>query len=125
MLDGLLGPHLDNLQTALDRTAQRHALLTGNVANVNVPGYKRKDMDFNIVLKEEMEKNPFAERSQDLRDQMAQRASDRTSIRLDGNNVDIEREVMSLAETQLRYEALTKSTSSYLAGIKNAIREGK
>ena len=32
---------------------------------------------------------------------------------------------MSLAETELRYQALTDMTSGYFSGMKNVIREGK
>ena len=62
---------------------------------------------------------------QSFREQKAQAASDQTSIRVDGNNVDLEHEVMGIAETELRYEALTDMTSNYFAGIKSAIREGR
>ena len=47
------------------------------------------------------------------------------SVRIDGNSVDLEKEVMSIAETQLRYELLTEMTSRYFSGIKSVIREGK
>lgn len=123
ILDQLFSPQLDNLQNALGRTSQRHALLTGNLANANTPGYKRKDMDFNVVLDAEM--HPGEARMQDMRDKLAQQQSDQTSIRIDGSNVDLEKEVMSLAETELRYQALTDMTAGYFANLKNVIREGR
>lgn len=123
ILDNLFSPQLNNLQNALGRASQRHSLLTGNLASANVPGYKRKDMDFNIVLDAEM--NPGQARMQEVRDRTAQAKSDQTSIRTDGSNVDLEKEVMSLAETELRYQALTDMTASYFSGLKNVIREGR
>jgi len=123
ILDQLFTPQLNNLQDALGRASQRHSLLTGNLANANTPGYKRKDIDFNIVLDSAM--HPAEARMQDVRDRVAQAKSDQTSIRLDGSNVDLEKEVMSLAETELRYQALTDMTANYFAGLKNVIREGK
>jgi len=107
----------------MGRTTERQAMLTGNLANANTPGYKRKDMDFNIVLDAEL--HPSDVRMQEMRDRQAQMRSDRSSIRLDGSNVDMEREVMSLAETELRYQALTDMTASYFSGLKNVIREGR
>jgi flagellar basal-body rod protein FlgB len=115
ILDNLFGPRLDNLQNALSRTSQRHALLTDNLANVNTPGYRRKDMDFNITLKEEMDR-PGTLPSADISG---------GQMRLDGNGVDLEKEVMSMAETELRYQALTDMTSDYFANLKSVIREGK
>ena len=122
-LDNIFGPNLANFQNALGRTTQRHAMLSNNLANVNTPGFKRKDTDFSIILQQEL--TPAKERMQSFREQKAQAASDQTSIRVDGNNVDLEHEVMGIAETELRYEALTDMTSNYFAGIKSAIREGR
>ncbi|MBN9503584.1 MAG: flagellar basal body rod protein FlgB [Armatimonadetes bacterium] len=123
ILDQLFSQQLNNLQNAMGRTTERQAMLTGNLANANTPGYKRKDMDFNIVLDAEL--HPSDVRMQEMRDRQAQMRSDRSSIRLDGSNVDMEREVMSLAETELRYQALTDMTASYFSGLKNVIREGR
>ena len=123
ILDQLFSQQLNNLQNAMGRTTERQAMLTGNLANANTPGYKRKDMDFNIVLDAEL--HPSDVRMQEMRDRQAQMRSDRSSIRLDGSNVDMEREVMSLAETELRYQALTDMTASSFSGLKNVIREGR
>lgn len=123
ILDQLFAPHLNNLEQSLDRTTRRHGLLTGNLANANTPGYKRKDCDFSIVL--DAENNQADVRMKEMRERRQQMQSDRTSIRVDGSNVDLEKEVMSIAETELRYQALTDMTAQYFAGLKSAIREGK
>ena len=116
ILDNLFGPRIDNLQNALDRATQRQALLTNNLANVNTPGYKRRDMDFNITLKEEMGGGDLVPAGAD---------GSSGALRLDGNGVDLEKEVMSIAETELRYQALTDMTADYFSQMKNVIREGK
>ncbi len=115
ILDNLFGPQVNNLQNALGRASQRHALLTNNLANVNTPGYQRRDIDFNITLQEEM----------DRPDQSSGGTSAGGAMRLDGNGVDLEKEVMSLTETELRYQALTDMTGNYFSGLKNVIREGR
>lgn len=123
ILNELFAPHLNNLDQALDRTSKRHSQLTGNLANANTPGYKRKDSDFNIIL--DAESNQAEVRMKEMREHRQQMLSDRTSIRVDGSNVDMEREVMSIAETELRYQALTDMTGQYFSGLKNVIREGR
>ncbi len=123
VLDQLFSPHLNNLNQAMDRTTRRHGLLTGNLANANTPGYKRKDCEFSVVL--DAENNQAEARMQEMRERRQQMLSDRTSIRIDGSNVDLEREVMSIAETELRYQALTDLTARYFSGLKNVIREGR
>jgi flagellar basal-body rod protein FlgB len=122
-LDNLFGPQLDNLSRALGRTTERHALLTGNIANANTPGYKRKDVDFNITLKDEMTKGEST--FSDMKARTEQRTSDSTSIASDGNNVDMEHEVMSLAQTELRFSTLTEMTSRYFSNLTYVIHEGK
>jgi flagellar basal-body rod protein FlgB len=115
ILDNLFGPHVANLGNALSRASQRHTLLTNNLANVNTPGYKRRDMDFNIRLQEEMTRPTF---------QMP--GGENSSVmRIDGNGVDLEKEVQGIAETELRYQALSDMTAGYFSGLKNVIREGK
>ena len=97
-------------------------MLMNNLANVNVPGYKRKDIDFHTML--ESAKHGTQARMA-FADQQAQRQSDQTSIRLDGNNVDMEREVASVTETEMFYQAVTDLTAGYFSGLKTVIKEGK
>ena len=114
ILDRLFNPSLNNFQTALGRASERHALLSGNLANVNTPGYQRRDMDFNLVL-EETQGHHIRTR----------RFKPSAQIRQDGSSVDLEREVFSLAETELRFQMLSDMTNRYFSGLKNVIREGR
>jgi len=118
--DSLFSSQLDNMQRALDRTTQRNALLTQNLANVNTPGYKRKDIDFDIVLDGALAQSQ--RNIKQMQEQQAQMLSDQTSLRADGNNVDMEKEVASISETQLRYQALTELASNYFSQISNVIK---
>lgn len=98
-----------------------------NLANVNVPGYKRKDMSMDISFADALGSatqsagvvsgsglslSPSDELSQD---------SNASSIRQDGNNVDLEKEVMSIAETQLRYQTLSTAVTKSFSDLKTAI----
>jgi flagellar basal-body rod protein FlgB len=120
IIDNLFGPQVANIESAMSKATQRQAMLSDNVANLNTPGFKRKDVDFNILLQEEM--TPGKLREQQLAEQQAQEASDQTSLRVDGNNVDLEREVMGIAETQLRYSALADVASTYFSDLKSVIK---
>lgn len=109
-IDGLFGPKFDHLQESLGLAAKRQGLLMENMANANVPGYKRKDVDFSLQLESKMAG-------------LGRRESG--SVRVDGSSVDPEREVVSIAETEQRFEALTEMTSRSFQMLKNAIREGR
>jgi flagellar basal-body rod protein FlgB len=121
MLENLFSPQLGNIQHAMERTTERQSLLMTNMANVNVPGYKRKDIDFHVALQ-----GHLAEQyKMDIDEKARQDASDQTSLRVDGNNVDMEKEVGSVHETELQFEALTNMTTTYFSDLKSVIREGK
>lgn len=122
-LKSLFGPDLDNMQRAMTRTTQRQAMLVDNLANVNTPNFKRKDMDFSITLEQEM--GGGTSHLREFQDEARAREEDGTSIRVDGNNVDLEREVMALSETEIHYKVLTDMAAQYFSNLTNVIREGK
>lgn len=112
MLDQLFGSHPGNLERALDRASLRHELLSKNLANVNTPGYKRQDIDFAMTLDRAMS---------DADDP----TTDMGNIRTDGSSVDLESEVVAMADTELRYQMITEMTSRYFTGLQSVIREGR
>jgi flagellar basal-body rod protein FlgB len=120
ILDNLFDPHLKNLQRALDRASARQAAVTANIANVNTPGYKRRDLDFDIELEEARSRRQGFGRPDSLEPTV-----DHGSVRLDQNSVDLEREVVALAETELRYQISIDFANRYFEGLKNVIREGR
>ena len=124
LLDAMYSPSLDAMQHALSLASKRETMLHANLANANTPGYKRKDIDFNISLDEALGKSS-ASRIGDMTQATRQAESDQTSINADGNNVDMEKEVQGIAETQLRFAALSQMAAAYFSDLKSAIREGK
>lgn len=138
-LENLFGPTSRNLERAMDQATRRHGLLTANLANVNTPGYKRRDLDFGIALEDAMSRPnaPGLSGSAGLppsipkptlpsrRSGDSQPKIDTGSVRRDGSSVDIEKEVMALAETELRYQMLTDMTAGYFRSLKNVIKEGR
>lgn len=119
IMDNLFNPQIDRLSRALRNTSERQTLLTENLANVNTPGYKRKDVAFGIELDNASSGlGKFGSRFKSA-------AIGSGSLRMDGNNVDLEREVAGIAETETRYQMLTEMTYRYFNGLKTAIREGR
>jgi flagellar basal-body rod protein FlgB len=134
ILDSLFGEHAARLQRSLGKTTERQSLLLGNLANVNTPGYKRKDMDFSLALAEAENSPRVTLRVTDPRHiggeegetrGFQQEEEDSRSIRSDGNSVDMEREVAALTETQLHYSAVSLSSKRFFQGLRDVIREGK
>jgi flagellar basal-body rod protein FlgB len=47
------------------------------------------------------------------------------STRNDGNNVDVDREMLELADTNLRFNALIQTMNAKLSGLRYAINDGR
>lgn len=132
---------MDGIQWALERGIEgltgRHHLLADNIANVETPGFKRSDLAFKTQLAKAMGQNgprlPLAVTHQghlgrptgihDYQPQVVQDFS--TTMRADGNNVDIDREMAELARNTLEYQALVDVTARRLARLRAAITEGR
>lgn len=102
------------LQLGLDGAMKRQKAISNNIANVDTPGYKRKDVDFISVLKKEV-----GER-QDLNIE----SSSDTKYRNDGNNVDIDYEMAEMAKTNLYYNTLAQRISGKFNRLNEVISKG-
>lgn len=143
MIDRLLSTELmDLVQRSLDAAALSHKVISNNIANVDTPGFKRSAVVFSDTLRKALQVRKMA--TQELE---ATRTDPRhlaftespaldsiqpelvtdvtTSLRNDGNNVDIDREVALLAQNTIWYQTLAQITQMQFAALKTAITEGK
>jgi flagellar basal-body rod protein FlgB len=122
------------LEKALDLSTRRHQLISANIANVDTPGYRTKDIDFAAALKQASE-SPESQTLGSLLglagglDQMKQDPevieTQGLAIRNDGNNVNADREMANLAENSLQYTLATQLLGREFSLIRSAIREGR
>lgn len=105
--------YINILDKAADASNLRNELITNNIANVDTPNYKRKDLNFESILQAELagEKSlnvAVDKANKDLSVLDPQVFTDNASLsyRVDGNNVDINTEEANLAENQIKYQAL-------------------
>lgn len=103
------------MQRAMSAATLRQKLLASNVANADTPGYKR----FDLALRQAIEATPDR-----TLDQSVYRETG-TSLRADGNNVDIEQEMASVAENSLYFESLSSSLGKQMATLRYLISEGR
>ena len=123
--------YINVLDKAADVSWTRETLITNNLANVNTPNYKRKDIDFKSTLKSELGKFQYNNISLDERIANADLSRlnpavytdcSNYSYRLDGNNVDIDTEQVELASEQIKYQALTRSITSEFERLRTVIK---
>jgi flagellar basal-body rod protein FlgB len=104
----------------LDLSVSRHALITSNLANIDTPGYRTRDLNF----RQELERaGSSGELSYALFSPLA-RPVPGLSQRPDGNNVNPEREGLLLAETQLRFNLGIQLLRDEFHNLSTAIHEG-
>lgn len=120
------------LEKALDGSTLRHATLANNLANVNTPGFKRGDINFRSSLDEALGPKLPLKRTGPLHLKNLEESSEpelitdsRTSLRNDGNNVDVDVELATMAENNLYFNSLAQLLSSQLSVLRQAIAEGR
>lgn len=101
------GNLLNSLQSFLQLTNTRERVITANMANVDTPGYHAKDINFQQELDRAITTPAlFTEGGSGGSAQLSPAAVEVPGLmeRADGNNVDIDRESLVMAETQLQYQ---------------------
>lgn len=127
-------PILTVLEKGLDASSLRQKVLSDNVANVDTPNFKRSDVDFQQVLGEALGVDgpnlPLkATAPQHIQGvggtaQSGIVTDASTTLRNDGNNVDIDREMANVAENGLYYNSVTQAITSQL-GLLRMVIQGK
>lgn len=124
--------YINILDKAADAASIRETAISNNIANIDTPGYKRQDVDFEGTLEQVLQKTKYGSldnKVKDIRDSQMGRLnveaytdSPHYSYRLDKNNVDPEQESAELASIQIRYSALIDSMGSEFSRIKTVIK---
>ena len=147
MWDKLFRP-VDLLQNGLEASWRRNAVIRNNIANVETPGFKASDVEFESLLVKALEeeqsgsgfvgvktheghrdigsgarKEKSAEDIMSIGPQTVKRGD--TSMRMDGNNVDIESENVKLAQNSLYLNTLVEKMNGEIRRLRMAITEGR
>ena len=132
MAGWLDGPVVNVLQKGLDASSMRQQVLSNNVANIDTPNFKRSDVDFQAVLGAALGEKGEALAMKLTSPKHISGLADgggsgvvmdqSTSLRNDGNNVDVDREMTNVAENGLYYNSLTRAISSQLGLLRMVIK---
>lgn len=117
---------------ALNASSLRQDIISNNIANVDTPGYKRKDLVFSDIFNEFLDetdvtmtrthekhfgttpdKGYYVSTSNDF------------DMRIDGNNVNPDYEMAELAKNQIKYNAMVSEVSAQFRRLRSAIRGGR
>lgn len=125
---------INMVQDGLDGAMKRQEAIADNMANVNTPGYKRKEVSFQQSLKQAYLNQDSGLKMQtahlrhlgDEQQTRVQPVTDRvtsTSMRNDENNVDPDREMAKQAKNSLYYQGLAQFERSTLSQIGSLISD--
>ncbi len=121
--------YINVLNKAADASWLREETILNNLANVDTPGYKRKDVDFQSVLKRELGNMKYHTLDSKVDHADLSRLNVSTyidaanySYRIDKNNVDVDTENVELASEKIRYDALADSISQEFVRLKTVIK---
>lgn len=110
---------LESLSKSLDMRSERQVIISSNIANSDTPSYQAQELDFEGALAHALETGSDVERvTGELHNQI------NNVVREDGNTVDRDSEMTSLAENQLLYNAAADLLKKKLALLKYSISDG-
>ena len=137
-IGGIFDNTIQTLERSLDIRARKHEVIVSNIANVDTPNYKA----FELIVEDElanMESNKnlnnltkthplhLSAKSQNGDNFSTSRLqlSEEVTLRGDGNTVNMEKEMVELAENNIMYRTSADILSQKFQSIIKAIYMGK
>jgi flagellar basal-body rod protein FlgB len=117
---GLFDVTSSALEVAIRGTEQRQTVLANNLANVNTPGFKRSDVSFQGALADALQSSGGDTSGVDATP-FSTTTDSSTSMRADGNNVDVDTESANLAKNQLLFDSVMAIDTKRLHTMDTAI----
>jgi flagellar basal-body rod protein FlgB len=123
----------DKMKMFMDYSTRKQKVITSNLANVETPGYKAKDLDFKDYLRSETETSSTMKVADPshlkgipkLNRIDTKTREDQDSMGLDGNNVDLEKEMTHMAQNVLKFSVVSRLFTQKLYMVRSSIKEGK
>jgi flagellar basal-body rod protein FlgB len=119
-------PLISTLESYLKLTSSREQAISSNMANVDTPGYRTRDINFQGELSKAMNGilNQSADGSNSLQLTPVVQEVKGLMERPDGNNVNLDREGLLMSETQLQYQIGVQLVKHQFHQLLSAINGG-
>jgi len=126
-------PAFKAISYALDGLSLRQKVTANNIANVDTPGYKAQQVKFEDQLQQAMRDNtepglPLQATNaahlggDSSKTTLTAVEHQNNTLRNDGNNVDVDVEMTTLAETTIRFQALSQMARMKFTLLKSIIK---
>lgn len=128
---GVFEKTFEVVKMALKLRGKRHTLIASNIANVDTPGYRRKDLPFEKIMQSYL-KTDHKLKTTNVKhltgkESMSNRSIGRmmeTPTLGTPNNVSLEEEITALIENQMMYESTLQALAKELERLREVITEG-
>jgi flagellar basal-body rod protein FlgB len=135
-LDLFEGRTLNAIESYMGRLSERQQIVASNLANIDTPGYKTKDISFHATIDELLTEESSSGRLRTTRERHIEAEPFGPSVdrvfepkglveRADENNVDIDWEMMKLNETAFGYSMMTQLLRGKYQKLTTSINEGR
>jgi flagellar basal-body rod protein FlgB len=115
----------------MTNAVQRQTVAAGNLANLDTPGYKARTISFGDVLENELQDGSAIARTQPghldgvSAAEGAREQADAAPERRDGNNVQLDRELLNLTRASGEFAAAQTALAAKFRLVRYAINEGR
>jgi flagellar basal-body rod protein FlgB len=124
---------MKSLEASLHGLSQRNKAIASNIANANTKGYIRREVSFENALQQELRNDGLELEAQKTHEDHLNKdilnLKDTVSSDLDFysqfngiNNVNIEKEMIDLTQTGLRFKAISTMSKRYFENMRGIIR---
>lgn len=121
---------VDSLAASLDYNLERQNVLAANLANVDTPEYRARDLvrtdGFDAALSVQLETTDAEHLGGSAQNSVGRVVIDpNCQPGSDGNSVDLDREVVKISANHLRYDAISRLTTAKLGQLLWAVSDGR
>ena len=110
----------DIAQRSLEGLWQAQNIASANIANVEPPGYKVRQFDFDSYMDDALD----ALNNGETIDKNAYVSTDRsTSLRVDGSNVDLEQQTIAVMQNAMRYQTVMSQLGRKFELLNSIVRD--
>lgn len=127
-MDALFGKTIEMLSAALDFRSERHKVIVSNIANIDTPGYRPKDIVFKEALEAIISKNGVTMTGSNCMHMTAQSIlAGRAGFEVidSGERVNLDSEMAKLAENNLMHNLAVELLARKFRGLNTVLRETK
>jgi flagellar basal-body rod protein FlgB len=117
----MLDPIASRLEHYMDLLAARQKLVASNIANIDTPGYRTRDIDFQFEFVSQLASLEAG--ASQTPPQVIEPGG--LTVKNDGNNVSLDREARMLSENAMRFNLASNLLKAEIRLVRRAIEEGK